>query len=81
MKLAILALIVAACGSTTPAQSASTDGAATASDATPVATWSGGTITSSDLDDSIGVTLIKLEADFLKGQHEARQQGLDALLG
>ena len=82
MKLALLALTIAACGSTTPAQSASTNGAATpAPDTTPVATWSGGTITSSDLDDSIGVTLIKLEADFLKGQYEARQQGLDALLG
>ena len=79
------ALLIAACGSTTPANSAS-ETAKTKTDATTeapvtVATWSGGTISSADLDDTIRTNLIKLEADFVTGQHEARQQGLDALIG
>ena len=79
------ALLIAACGSTTPANSApeaakTNSGTKTEAPVT-VATWSGGTVSSADLDDSIRTNLIKLEAEFVTGQHEARQQGLDALIG
>jgi protein-disulfide isomerase len=80
MKFPLIALFIAACGSTIPAKTAP-KAAAADTPVTTVATWSGGTITSADLDDSISTSLIKLEADFVTGQHEARQQGLDALLG
>mgnify|MGYP001176138779 FL=1 len=82
MNFLLIAFTIAACGSTSPANSAETSSSDNAlTGTTPVATWNGGTITGADLDESIKTALIKLESDFVTGQHEARQQGLDALIG
>lgn len=83
MNISLLVIALLACG---PSPQAS-EGNTTSNDSTAatapvtVATWSGGTISSDDLDGTIKTNLIKLEADFVTGQHEARQQGLDALIG
>ena len=82
MRLLISIIILSACGTTAPASSTPNANTPEATE-TPsvVATWSGGDISNTDLDDSIRTELIKLEAGFVTGQHEARSNGLDAIIG
>jgi hypothetical protein len=46
----------------------------------PVATWSQGEITASQLDEGLQTELLKLEAEFVSNRYDARQQGLDAMV-
>jgi protein-disulfide isomerase len=82
MRLLISIFILSACGTTAPA-SPTPSSNAPADNEVPsvVGTWSGGEISNTDLDDSIRTELIKLEAGFVTGTHEARANGLDALIG
>jgi protein-disulfide isomerase len=82
MRTLISIFIFSACGTTAPASPTSSPKAPAATEAASVVgTWSGGEISNTDLDDSIRIELIKLEADFVTGAHEARANGLDALIG
>jgi len=78
MRITIITLLLMACGATTTAQS--TDPAAPAAPVT-VASWNGGTISNLELDDNISTELTKLKAEFVGSTHEARQNGLDAMIG
>ena len=73
-------LLVLACNSS-PVTSASSAAEPTASAQTVVASWSGGDISSTELDDSISTELTKLKAEYVASSHDARKNGLDALLG
>ncbi len=74
-------LFLVACSSSTPATSASSPAQAETTAPTVVASWSGGQIMSSELDESISTELTKLKAEYVSSSHEARKNGLDALLG
>jgi protein-disulfide isomerase len=45
-----------------------------------VVTWDGGALTQGELQDYLGVQLIKLEAEYLTQRYEAERSGLDELL-
>jgi len=82
MRLLISIFILSTCGCPAPASPTSSTKAPAATEApSVVGTWSGGEISNTDLDDSIRTELIKLEAGFVTGQHEARSNGLNALIG
>ncbi len=80
MRLLSFLTLLVACNTSptaadTPAQAASTEPPTQV-----VATWSGGEITNTVLDDAIKTELIKLEAEYVTSAYEARSQGLDAMI-
>jgi protein-disulfide isomerase len=82
MRTLISIFILSAFGCPAPASPTPNSKAPAATEApSVVGTWSGGEISNTDLDDSIRIELIKLEAGFVTGAHEARANGLDALIG
>lgn len=82
MRSTFLLLTLLACGTATTANGdPSTSGTAAAqSDAAPttVASWKGGSISSTDLDKSLEIELIQIESEYLNSRFEARKNGLDA---
>lgn len=74
-------LFLLACSSSTPATSASTPADAKTGKPSVVASWSGGDILDTELDETINTELTKLKAEYVSSSHEARKNGLDALLG
>ncbi len=74
-------LFTLACSSSTQATAPSNAAKTTPDAPAVVATWSGGEILSTELDETISTELTKIEAEYVTSSHEARQNGLDALLG
>jgi protein-disulfide isomerase len=81
MRLILTTLVLIACGSDTTANPATTASSAKTAAPTVVATWSGGEVSSTTLDESISTELTKLKAEFVNSEHEARQNGLEAIVG
>jgi len=81
MRLTLTLLVLMACGSTTTATSAAETKSETAAAPSVVATWTGGEISSAELDGTISTELTKLKAEFVSSEHEARMNGLDAMIG
>jgi len=46
----------------------------------PVATWSEGSVSVEELDESLQTELLKLEADYVSSRYDARLQGLEAMI-
>ena len=73
--------LLLACSTSTTAANSPAEAKTEAAPATVVASWTGGEVSSNDLDESISTELTKLKAEYVTSSHEARQQGLDALIG
>lgn len=72
-----LFLCTLSCSTTTP----STASEVTPKDNGPVATWEGGTLTQTELDEGVGLELIRMEAEYLNERYQAQRNGLDAIVG
>ena len=70
-----------ACSTSTTAANAPAEAKTETAATTVVAAWKGGEVSSTELDESISTELTKLKAEYVTSSHEARQQGLDALIG
>ena len=81
MRFLPLLTFMLACSTSTTAANTPAEAKAEASEATVVASWKGGEVSNTELDESISTELTKLTAEFVTSSHEARQQGLDALIG
>ncbi len=81
MRLLPILTFLLACSSSTTAANSPADAKTEAPQAQVVASWNGGEISSTELDDTISTELTKLKAEYVTSSHEARQQGLDALIG
>ena len=81
MRFLPLLTFMLACSTSTTAANTPAEATAEASEVTVVASWKGGEVSSTELDESISTELTKLKAEYVTSSHEARQQGLDALIG
>jgi protein-disulfide isomerase len=83
MRSTFLLLTMLACGTATTANgdenTASTAKTTkTEGEPTTVASWTGGTISSADLNKSLEIELIQIESEYVNSRFEARKNGLDA---
>ena len=81
MRFTFLFLTMLACGAATPANGDQNTKQVTAkpsAEVTTVATWKGGSISSTDLDETLKTELIQLESEYVNSRYEARKNGLDA---
>ena len=81
----LLLLSLMACAGSAPATADKTKTADTTqvdkkTESGPVATWSNGSISEKELDESLKTELLKLESEYVSGRYDTRLEGLEAMV-